>query len=101
MDQAITASRLRDGAVVFLGSELSWVERLDDAKIFGNVDAVGEALKTAQRDEAHNLVLDIYAIDVNVQSGRVKPLKLREAIRAEGPTVHPEHGKSANQTVNG
>lgn len=93
MNQVITASRLRDGAVVFLGSGHRWVERLDEAVVFTATENATEALKAAQKDEAENLVLDIYAIDVARRNGAIVPVKLREAIRAQGPTVHPEHGK--------
>ncbi len=93
MNQVITASRLTDGAVVFLGQNRAWVERLADAEIFTSVEASTAALVSAQKDEQANIVLDIYAIDVASQNGSVTPIKLREAIRAQGPTVKPEHGK--------
>lgn len=95
MQQVITASRLRDGAVVFVGSASQWVERLGEAQVFSAGDAATSGLQRAQKDEAANLVLDIYAIDVAERNGVVRPIRLREAIRAEGPTVHPEHGKRA------
>jgi hypothetical protein len=101
MNQVITASRLRDGAVVFLGEGSRWVDRLADAQVFSTVESSAEALKSAQKDEASNLVLDIYAIDVAGRPGAMTPVKLREAIRAQGPTVHPEHGKTPNQTIEG
>jgi hypothetical protein len=94
MRQVITASRLRDGAVVFLGAERQWVEVLAKAEVFGSVETSAEALKFAQKDESGNVVVDIYAIDVAEKAGRIVPVKLREAIRAQGPTVHPEHGKA-------
>lgn len=94
MKQVITASRLRDGAVVFLGQGRRWVEHLAQAEVFGTVENSAEALKSAAKDEADNVVLDIYAIDVADKAGRLVPIKLREAIRAQGPTVHPEHGKA-------
>ena len=93
MQQVITANRLRDGAVVFVGPSRAWVDRLAEAEVFTAVEASTAALQVAQKDEAANLVLDIYAIDVVERSGALKPVKLREAIRAQGPTVHPEHGK--------
>ncbi len=43
--------------------------------------------------EAGNLVLDLYAIDVTVQAGSIVPIKLREAIRARGPTIFPAFTK--------
>lgn len=93
MNQVITASRLTDGAVVFLGKDRAWVELLGEAAVFSSVDASAEALAVAQKDEQANVVLDIYAVDVVDKGGTVTPVKLREAIRAQGPTVKPEHGK--------
>ena len=37
--------------------------------------------------------MDLYAIDVSTHGGAIVPLKLREAIRARGPTIHPEFAK--------
>ena len=93
MNQVITASRLTDGAVVFLGQGRAWVERLGTAEVFTSAESSAEALAAAQKDEQANVVLDIYAIDVADKGGTLTPVKLREAIRAQGPTVKPEHGK--------
>lgn len=101
MQQVITANRLRDGIVVFVAPENRWVERLADAAVFTSVDASAAALQSAQKDVSSNAVLDIYAIDVLERGGVVRPAKLREAIRAQGPTVHPEHGKMAGQARHG
>ena len=101
MQQVITASRLRDGAVVFIGPDRAWVNRLAEAQVFTLAEAAQAALQSAQADEAGNLVLDIYAIDVAEKDGSLKPVKLREAIRAQGPTVHPEHGKPVDQSKHG
>ncbi|MDX7952685.1 DUF2849 domain-containing protein [Lichenihabitans sp. Uapishka_5] len=93
MNQVITASRLSDGTVVFLGPDRAWVERLAEAAVFVSPEASAAALTEAGGDERANVVLDIYAIDVADKAGVVAPIKLREAIRAQGPTVKPEHGK--------
>lgn len=93
MNQVITANRLHDGAVVFFAAERSWVERLDRAALYETKETAAAALDIAKRDEARNLVLDIYAIDVSASSGAIVPQKLREAIRARGPTVHPKYAK--------
>lgn len=93
MQQVVTASRLRDGAVVFFSAGNRWVEQLGQAAVFSTLEASTAALQSAQKDEANNVVVDVYAIDVADRGGVLKPVKLREAIRAQGPTVHPEHGK--------
>ncbi len=93
MSQVITASRLHDGAVVFQSNDGRWVERLDHAAVYEGKDVVASAIERAKRDEGLNLVLDIYAVDVSTKGGAPVPTKLREAIRAHGPTVHPEYAK--------
>ena len=64
MSQLITASRLHDGAVVFLGDDGAWVERLDQAMLLDDKDAVAHGLAQGSEAEAMNLVVDVYAIDV-------------------------------------
>ena len=93
MGQVITASRLRDGAVVFMGPSFAWVDEIGGAKLFATAEATAAGLAASKKDEQDNLVLDIYAIDVAPKDGTLVPTRLREAIRAKGPTVHPEHGK--------
>ena len=36
---------------------------------------------------AENLVLDVNMIDIEEVDGFIRPLRLRERIRAEGPTI--------------
>jgi hypothetical protein len=95
MGQVITANRLKDGTVVFLGTEFNWVEQIADARLFNSAEAVAAGLAATKKDEVDNLVVEIYAIEVSDKAGAVVPVRLREAIRASGPTIHPEHGKSA------
>ena len=94
MGQVITANRLRDGIVVFLGTDFSWVEQIAAARLFASKDTAEAGLAACKKDEADNLVLDIYAIDVTEKNGTFVPVRMREAIRATGPTIHPEHGKT-------
>ena len=93
MSQVVTANRLHDGAVVFLAPDSTWVERLDRAALYEGKDVVEAALDRARGDEGDNLVVDVYVIDVSAKIGAVVPTKLRELIRARGPTVYPEYTK--------
>ena len=49
----------------------------------------------AKEDEGQNLVVDPYAVAVEIRNGHVVPKALREAIRAAGPTVRRDLGKQA------
>lgn len=93
MSQVITASRLYDGAVVFRAVDGTWVETIAKAQCLETTDEAKTALAASAHAETDNVVLDIYLIEVARKGEAVVPTRLREAIRATGPTVHPEHGK--------
>lgn len=82
----ITANRLSDGRVVFRTAG-GWSADVAEAERLDGKDAVAAALEGAQADTAANLVVDVYAIAVAEEAGRLVPAKLRERIRATGPTT--------------
>ncbi|RWH08821.1 MAG: DUF2849 domain-containing protein, partial [Mesorhizobium sp.] len=45
---------------------------------------------------ASNEVVDVNLIDVTVINGAVEPVRLREKIRAAGPTIRTDLGKQAS-----
>lgn len=86
-DKVLTANRLGDGIAVWLDANGQWTERLQDAFVARHAEAV-EALEGAgRRAFASNIVLDVNVIDVEEKNGQLRPLRLRERIRAEGPTI--------------
>src|SRR5271167_2107936 len=90
--KALTANRLTDGEVVFLGRG-RWVERFAAADLFEDEEAALAA-------EAHaktqiTLLVEPYLIDVAPVDGGVAPVSYRERLRALGPTNHHDHGKQA------
>ena len=95
MPQVISANRLDDGIVVFLGSTGEWVERLDDATTFADKASLEVAVSSAQKDVAQNRVVDIYPFEVKVAGPKIAAVTLRDIIRTSGPTVHRDHGKQA------
>lgn len=96
--KAITANRLRDGAVVWFGSEGDWVDRVDAAATYDDAGAAA-ALTVAQKDEARNLVVAIYSFEVELAGGVPAPLRAKERIRALGPSVRADLGKQADSAV--
>jgi sulfite reductase (NADPH) hemoprotein beta-component len=95
MPKVVSANRLTDGAVVFLGPQDRWVELLPEAEIFDGEAAIAAALERAKAAEAGNLVLDCDAFEVTGSGPTIAAAHLRDAIRAAGPTVHLDHGKQA------
>ncbi len=82
----ITANRLRDGRVVWLGASGAWVESLVQAGVVAG-EAAAAALATGQAAEQARLVVGVYAADVAMGSAGVVPLSQKERIRAAGPST--------------
>ncbi|MCR6628612.1 MAG: DUF2849 domain-containing protein [Magnetospirillum sp.] len=80
----VTASRLSDGAVVYLGRDGAWEQDIDRAARLPGPQK-DAALDQASRDVLH--VIGAYAVNLDGERS------LRERIRAQGPTVAlPAHG---------
>lgn len=91
----LAANRLSDGIAVWLGPDGTWVEAIDDADIVH--DATGEEqLSTVGKAAlAANMIVDPELIEIDLVDGKIRPRRLRERIRAAGPTIHPDLGKQA------
>jgi hypothetical protein len=89
-----TANRLRDGRVVWLAggdaqAEDAWVEAVAAARAFLPAEAAA-GLALAQQGERAQLVVGVYGTEVGLQAGHPVPLKFRERLRAEGPSIAAE-----------
>ena len=91
--QVLTANRLRAGEVVYWNRAKGWVTKLADADVLnGDAEEVfGHAAEWVSKRE----IVGPYLFDVRVQGGLPIPVKMRERIRAAGPSVRPDLGKQA------
>lgn len=87
MSQAVTANRLGDGRVVFLTASGEWTTRFAEAAFAPSEADAAPALEIANRDVGRQLIVDPYLVDVDQSGATPRPSKLREAIRAFGPTI--------------
>lgn len=94
--QTLTANRLGDGIVVYLADDGQWTEHMPHASIARSAEAGAKLLEIGARAAANQMVIDPYLIDVTEEDGRVQPVRLREAIRAEGPTVETRQTQAAS-----
>lgn len=78
----VSANRLTDGLVVYRTAAGTWTERLEDAARF-TADDIDREVAVASREGT--LVVGPYAVDLEEQGAA--PSRLRERIRAFGPTV--------------
>ena len=83
----IIANRLNDGRVVFYKAGGGWdVDIAAGAVIEVEAEEAG-LFAAAKADEAGCKVVDPQLIDVNLDGGKPRPVAIREAIRAFGPTI--------------
>jgi hypothetical protein len=97
--QVMTANRLRDGDVVFLTRSGEWALAIDNAVLAQEPQAVAALEARAKADEKATLVTGSYLFDAERINGKIKASHIRERIRAQGPTVHPQFGKQAEGTA--
>jgi len=87
MPQMIIANRLKDGVVVFLAAGERWVPKIGEGLVIEGEAERERLLAAAKAHEAKCLVVDPVLIDVVVEPTGPKPVAIREAIRAFGPTI--------------
>ena len=85
--KAITGNRLSDGLVVFLTELGGWSQSIGDALLVTDGPGLDEALTYGKAQHDARIVVEPYAIDMTVVGGKPVPVRFRERIRAEGPTV--------------
>ena len=82
----LTANRLSDGAVVYLGYGGGWSGEIQNGQLVA-ADKTEELEAEGQRAAAANIIVASYVIEVEGTEGNYTPVRRREQIRAFGPTV--------------
>jgi len=85
--QVLTANRLGDGAVVFLNFDGDWVASLTGVVIARSPDEARGLEARGQFDAGRNLVVDSYLVDMREVAGALIPLRQRERVRLQGPSI--------------
>ena len=85
--KVLTANRLSDGISVWLGANGQWVVSIKDAFLARHEDAVTAIEAAGKQALADNRVVDVNVIDVEETPAGPRPFRLRERIRAEGPSI--------------
>jgi uncharacterized protein DUF2849 len=83
----LTANRLHDGIVVFLGGDGAWVEDIEGAAVARTPEAASALQAQGAHDSARNLVVEPYLAEVREIAGRLLPLRQRERVRIDGPSI--------------
>jgi Protein of unknown function (DUF2849) len=93
--KVLTANRLSDGIAVWYSRSNEWSENISKADAVFDKDAVIWLEKVAADTLAKGQHCDVVLIDVEETADGPRPLKLRERIRADGPTITPDYGNQA------
>ena len=83
----VTANRLQDGAVIWRASDGSWSPDIADAAIFATEGALAKALDAGRLEESAGRVIGVYEVELETLEDSVAPARLRERIRAGGPSI--------------
>ena len=87
VDKVLTANRLTDGVAVWLNANGEWVTSLQEALVTRHAEAEAALEAIGKQAYADNKVVDVNVVEVKETNGVIWPLRLRERIRAEGPTM--------------
>jgi hypothetical protein len=93
--KVLTANRLTDGEAVWYSTSATWSETIDGAETARDKAAEEHLAAVGKAAYEANLVVDVDLIDVNLVDGAIVPIRLRERIRAAGPTNRHDLGKQA------
>ncbi len=92
----LTANRLQDGLVIYLGKD-GWSADIDAALKAFNDEAAAALDYQGKQSARRNEVADPYLIDLDDDG----PVRWREEIRANGPTVRRDLGYQADDLAGG
>jgi hypothetical protein len=83
----LTANRLDDGVVVFLDGEGGWSEDVAAAVVARTPEGARTLEARGAHDAARNLIVDPYLVEVSEAVGGLTPLRTRERVRIQGPSI--------------
>ena len=84
--QIVTANRLVDGLVVYMGSS-GWTEQVAEAAVAETGGDAVAILERATLSVDRCQVVDPYLIEVETSEAEIRPVRYREVVRAFGPSV--------------
>ena len=85
--QVLTANRLTDGIAVWYDRDGKWNEWIGRSVVANSKEDAEHLEAIGKKAYADNEVLDVNLVEVEEIEGQIRPLRLRERIRAEGPSI--------------
>lgn len=99
--KVLTANRLTDGISVWLSATGEWDTKLSGSFIARHAEAVEALVAAGDKALADNRVVDVNVIDVEETASGIRALRLRERIRADGPSIAyaPAHSVASSRAA--
>ena len=94
--QVVSANRLDNGRVVYLAPSGQWISALSEAEVARDADSAESLLGRAEGAVIKQLIIGPYLIDVTAAGAAPQARRLREQIRAAGPTVQSAQSAQAH-----
>jgi len=95
----LTANDLHSGGVVFATANGDWSSFISQALLSDNADT-NEKLETCgQHAVERQLVVEPFFIDVTIENSLPRPVRFREQLRVNGPSVQTAFSKPAFREV--
>ena len=94
-ERVITANRLDDGTVVYLSGDDGWSPHIADARVASDEDEAVVMMAAGENAENQGIVVGAYLIPVVRTGGDIQAERLREDIRAGGPTRRTDAAPAA------
>lgn len=97
--QVLSGNRLSDGRVVFLAPDGAWTGTIAGAQLARRPEEAAELEQIGAAAKAANIIVDPYLVEVEETDAGLAPVRLRERLRIEGPTVGhslPARARNAN-----
>lgn len=91
----LTANRLSDGEAVWYAEDGRWSEKIAGSALAADKEAEARLEAIGKAAYENNEVVDVNLIDVELTDDEIVPNRLRERIRAAGPTNRTDLGKQA------
>ena len=98
-NMVLTANRLSDGIAVWYTANGTWSVSIQEAEVTKDAARIAALEAIGKKAFADNQVLDVNMIEVAVSSVGVTPSRMREKIRASGPSIDyaPGYGPTTSQ----
>jgi hypothetical protein len=91
----LTANRLADGEAVWFSANGGWIDSIGGAEIARDKEEEARLGAVGKAGLLDNDVVDAELVEVELNDGEIVPVRLRERIRAAGPTNRTDLGKQA------